>query len=338
MWLTYAGVLLLALTWNSVLATRSFSDLSTFTPPHDGQPGCGIRYEFSRSWRHNLEPENYWKCTEWQQPADLKTCPPGTRFQDSWQTCVRFSDWEWTPYSEPPTRPYEYVDECVEILLDTDDPNQGPCECPGDSTENTTIGTGTTESVDEGSSESNWTTEGVADGSTEGASTEGSWTTEDDGNGGSTEGSWTTEGGIEGTTELHWTTEDGNGASTEGSWTTEGGNQNSTESNWTTEGGNEITTSSSIPGATEETDPFGICPGADDSQHDPGTMSCYRPTCTMADWHQGILLFPSRDPSFFYQCGPGQGNIFLMPCAVGTCFSFTHQVCVNAKIWKNDCA
>ena len=96
----------------------------------------------------------------------------------------------------------------------------------------------------------------------------------------------------------------------------------------TTEGGN---------GVTDDIDLAGRCEGATDEQHNPGTMSCFRPECTLEQWLNGTL-YPTRDPNFFFQCGPGTGNLYTMPCAPGTCFSFRHQVCVHVRDWQNDCA
>lgn len=87
-------------------------------PRSDGRPGCSIRYEFRRSWRNNFVPEQYWECRQWGQPAERRYCPEGTRFADSWQTCVPYMQWQWTPYSEPPTVAGAFFNEqCVEIVM-----------------------------------------------------------------------------------------------------------------------------------------------------------------------------------------------------------------------------
>lgn len=89
---------------------------------HDGQPGCATRFEFRRLWRNNLVPEQYWECRQWQEPARVRYCPVATRFLDSWQTCVPYEQWLWTPYLEPPTRPFNAAqDECEELVLIPDE-------------------------------------------------------------------------------------------------------------------------------------------------------------------------------------------------------------------------
>lgn len=90
---------------------------------HDGQPGCFIRYEFERLWRNNFDQHAFWRCELWGVGAIRHDCPPHTSFQDSWQTCLPNDMWQWTPYSEPPTRPEEEV-------LDQCEPIESPTPCP----------------------------------------------------------------------------------------------------------------------------------------------------------------------------------------------------------------
>ena len=101
-------------------------------PPaeYNGMPGCNSRYEFRRLWRNNFIPEQYWECVSWGQPAASRNCPPATRFQDAWQTCVPYNQWEWTPYSDPPTKPCEQVNECDEWIGAPKEPEIPPWECP----------------------------------------------------------------------------------------------------------------------------------------------------------------------------------------------------------------
>uniref|UniRef100_A0A1B0CKI3 Putative mucin-2 isoform x2 biarmipes n=1 Tax=Lutzomyia longipalpis TaxID=7200 RepID=A0A1B0CKI3_LUTLO len=83
-------------------------------------------------------------------------------------------------------------------------------------------------------------------------------------------------------------------------------------------------------------DTSGICPGAEEHQYAPGDMDCQPPPCTWEQWLDGTL-YPSRNPQEFFQCGPGEGNMYVMPCGPGTCFSFTEQVCVHVVDWRNYC-
>lgn len=248
-----ALVLASALTWQADASNGP----PNISPSDDGQPGCGIRYEFRRLWRNNQIPEQFWECKTWRHPAVRRYCPPGTRFQDSWQTCVPFTVWQWTPYFDPPTRPCETVDECQEVVINPPEPED--CECPPvtpppDECECPPV---TPPCTTEDPNDTTWTPPTIP------------------------------------------TTED--------------------------------------PSSTEESNPIGICPGATDSQHDPGTMSCAAPQCTIQEWLTGTL-WPTRDPIFFYQCGPGSGNLETKTCAPGTCFSFQDQVCVHPRNWRNDCA
>lgn len=232
----------LTLAW-SLTSANVESDLdmaaiaSDLVAPHDGQPGCAIRYEFRRQWRNNFNPENFWECTRWREAATQRNCPPFTRFQESWQTCVPENQWEWTPYMEPPTRPGSgQVEECDELETDT-------CECP-DPTPPTPP---------------------------------------------------TADPPVDTTTPII-----------------------------PTEGPDD---KARLP-----------CPGASDEQNGAvGEMSCFKPECTMQQWLDGTL-YPTEDPTHFFQCGPGTGNIFRMPCGPGTCFSFRHQVCIHIRDWFPDCA
>lgn len=78
----------------------------------DGQPGCRTRYEFTRLWRHNLAPHQFWECTSFGTPAVVRECPPRTVFQDSWQTCVPEALFEWTPAYNPPSQPGDTFSPC----------------------------------------------------------------------------------------------------------------------------------------------------------------------------------------------------------------------------------
>lgn len=100
-------------------------------PQHDGQPGCQIRYEFTRRWRNNYDNSLYWECRLWSVPAEQRSCPPGTLFQDSWQTCLPAGMWEWTPYSEPPTRAGQNnEDQCEPLDTGTCPPPTTPTYPP----------------------------------------------------------------------------------------------------------------------------------------------------------------------------------------------------------------
>ena len=83
--------------------------------------------------------------------------------------------------------------------------------------------------------------------------------------------------------------------------------------------------------------PVILCPGATAEQHNPGWIACDRPTCTTEDWMSG-RLFPTEDPTLYFKCGPGTGNVFTMQCAPETCFSVQDQACVHFRKWTNDCA
>lgn len=255
-----------------VSAVYSVSSEDRYGPPnirpsHDGQPGCGIRYEFRRLWRNNFNPEVYWECVHWRNPALQRTCPSSTYFQDSWQTCVPFTQWQWTPYSEPPTRPgCEAVAECEEIVVVPEPETECPWKCPNNNQTMTTPGPD-----------------------------------------------------IQTTSEINLNVTSSSPAPNTTSIVT--------EVPTTPEGGE---------GGGTDTEGMGRCEGASDYQHNPGTMSCFRPQCTISQWQEGTL-YPTRDPTHFYQCGPGTNNLFTMPCAPGTCFSFRHQVCIHPRDWQNDC-
>ena len=232
-------VLLVALAWSSALAVENPA------PLHDGQPGCHIRFEFQRLWRNHFVPEQYWECVDWGLPARARKCPPNTLFQDAWQTCVPYTQWEWTPYMNPPTRPCEAHDQC--IGLETDGRESAEIEqCP---VEAPTVPT----------------------------------------------------------------------------------TANPTTPIW------EVpTTDEGANGEPIESVPFFICPGSTEEQHTPGPMNCVRPECTMEDWMSG-RLFPTNDPTLYFKCGPGTGNVFIMQCAPETCFSVQDQVCVHFRKWTNVC-
>lgn len=78
------------------------------------------------------------------------------------------------------------------------------------------------------------------------------------------------------------------------------------------------------------------CKGASEANSVPGIETCAAPKCTNQIVATNKLL-PHRDPTKFYQCGPGL-NYYVMPCGPGTCFSFNRQVCVHPYQWKNPCA
>lgn len=124
----------------AAVATAQFNvDRPPVLADHDGRPGCQTRYEFRRLWRNNLVPDQYWECRRWNERAEVRYCPMATRFQDSWQTCIPITQWEWTPYIEPPTRagvPSPY--ECEELIIDP------PEECNPTTTTSTVAPTGTT--------------------------------------------------------------------------------------------------------------------------------------------------------------------------------------------------
>lgn len=105
----------------------------------DGQPGCRTAYELSRLWRNNFEISLYWECTVIGRDADPRVCPPGTAFQDQWQTCVPMSTFEWTPPYDPPSRvgqPWS-VTECPPC--DTTTTTLCPPCPPEDTTTTTTV-------------------------------------------------------------------------------------------------------------------------------------------------------------------------------------------------------
>lgn len=91
----------------------------------DGQPGCRTRYEFTRLWRNNLAPHQFWECTNFGVPAAVRECPPGTFFQDSWQTCVPEALFEWTPAYNPPSQPGDIFSPCQPF-----EPEHSVTECP----------------------------------------------------------------------------------------------------------------------------------------------------------------------------------------------------------------
>lgn len=99
----------------------------------DGQPGCRSRFEFTKFFRHNINSNEFWECVRWDQPAQVRTCPPFTFFQDSWQTCVAERVFEWTPRIDPPTSALDNIQACEPVMQDvTEFP---PCpECPDCST------------------------------------------------------------------------------------------------------------------------------------------------------------------------------------------------------------
>uniref|UniRef100_A0A1B0D0Y4 Chitin-binding type-2 domain-containing protein n=1 Tax=Phlebotomus papatasi TaxID=29031 RepID=A0A1B0D0Y4_PHLPP len=320
-------------------------------PLSDGQPGCLIRYEFGRYWPNNFDRHAYWECHVWGEAAVKYECPSNMSFQDIWQQCVPDADWQQTPYSEPPTKPGDTSHDqceplnCTSPPLTTTTPHMTepstttPCQ-----TEPATTPTTTTSCQTEPSTTTTTTP----------CPTEPSTTTTPC----QTEPSTTT---TPCQTEPSTTTTP---CPTESSTTT---TPCLTESSTTTPCPTEIpttttpcqtepsTTSTATPCPTEPSltptipphhpeqtttttppNPSGNCPGAQDGQYAPGPHSCAPPPCTWDQW-QDEKLYPTRDPTKFYQCGPGVGNLYVMPCAPGTCFSFDVQGCVHVYDWKNPC-
>ncbi|XP_059622888.1 mucin-2-like [Phlebotomus argentipes] len=341
---------------------------------NDGQPGCFIRYEFTRLWRNNFDQHAFWRCERWGEGAVRHECPPFTSFQDFWQTCLPNDVWEWTPYSDPPTRPDEEI-------LDQCEPIENPTPCPTNPPITTPTPDWNTTTTDEGE----WNTTTTDGGEWNTTTTDGGeWnmTTTDSGEWNTTttdSGEWnttTTDGGEWNTTttdsgEWNTTTTDGgewNTTTTDsGEWnttTTDGGEWNTTQTpdfstspnenestpdpTTTTPGSScptcpptcptcpPETTTPSIPTPPEEGEtPKQLCPGAEPHQYVPGNHSCTAPTCTYDQWLDGTL-YPTLSPVEFYQCGP-EGYLYTMPCAPGTCFSYDHQVCVHFRDWVYQC-
>ncbi|GAB0099613.1 hypothetical protein DMENIID0001_155000 [Sergentomyia squamirostris] len=407
---------------------------------NDGQPGCFIRYEFERLWRNNFDQSAYWRCERWGEGAVRHECPPHTSFQDFWQTCLPNANWQWTPYSDPPTRPGEQeVDQCEPLENPTPCPTSSPITTPTPEWNSTTTGdwntttplpdwntttTGDWNTTTPGdwnttttgdwnttmptppvntttpewnttttgdwntttpSPEWNTTTTGDLNTTTPGdwnTTTPGDWNTTTTGDWNTTtpspEWNTTTTGDLNTTTPGDWnTTTPGDwNTTTPGDWNTttphEGNTTRTPEFSTgftTTPQDNESspppttptddtdptgptcptcppTTTTPAPCPTcppptqqpppENPNPIGICPGATDKQHAAGDKDCAPPPCTWDQWLNGTL-YPTRDPTKFFQCAPGEGNLYVMPCGPATCFSFEEQVCVHVHDWKNPC-
>lgn len=83
-------------------------------------------------------------------------------------------------------------------------------------------------------------------------------------------------------------------------------------------------------------DTSGRCEGASDEAHlVPGTMDCLPVDCSDNQYWPNTL-FPTRNPGTFFQCA-NQLNVVERPCAPGTCFDYSEQVCVHARKWVNQC-
>ncbi|XP_075167857.1 uncharacterized protein LOC142240001 [Haematobia irritans] len=70
-----------------------------------GQPGCKTLEEINKSFSHMWDPTTYWECQAQGQPAKLKRCPQSQLFSGTKGKCVHYTEWEWSEYREPPSRP-----------------------------------------------------------------------------------------------------------------------------------------------------------------------------------------------------------------------------------------
>lgn len=75
-----------------------------------------------------------------------------------------------------------------------------------------------------------------------------------------------------------------------------------------------------------------VCPGAPDSSYGKGTYDCAPPNCPQ----NGCGLHPTTDPTNFSVC-VGQNRSLDVNCDPGTCFSWTHQGCVQPTEWTDSC-
>lgn len=94
-------------------ATASSSSSLWQLSTTDGQPGCRTRYELNFLWRNNWLDNSYWECRTFGQPAVARACPPGTFFQQHWQTCVPESQYIRTPTFDPPSTPWDLTSPCT---------------------------------------------------------------------------------------------------------------------------------------------------------------------------------------------------------------------------------
>lgn len=86
---------------------------------------------------------------------------------------------------------------------------------------------------------------------------------------------------------------------------------------------------------------FADCPVVDCVQP-PADRTCPRPDCT-----QGInrqFVFPTPDPTSFYQCNPiitASGSygfeVLERPCGCNLYFSYAKQACIFPEDWTSDC-
>lgn len=74
----------------------------------------------------------------------------------------------------------------------------------------------------------------------------------------------------------------------------------------------------------------------------PADRTCPRPVCTNGTNRQ--FVFPSPDPTAFYQCSPiinANGSygweVLERACGCQTLFSYAKQACVHPREWKSDC-
>lgn len=323
--LTFTAMKCLLILLICILAMSVSGQLNNnFQPPvaaDDGRPGCATRYEFRRLWRNNLLPEQYWQCTQWQVPAQVRYCPVATRFQDAWQTCVPFKRWEWMPYFSPPTRPGDhFLEQCEEVIVElpdeckTTETTQDPATItPGHSTTPIPVTT---------------TPISTPPSTTEGTTTFSPSTTEPD----------TTVSATTGTTTI------GTPPSTTTTYSPSTPGVDTTTVSVTT----EITTIGTIPleTSTQEMTPTTStevpalifeCIGATGSQHFPGWTNCSEPPSADSC---NILTINSRvatpDPYLYLECSFLHGWIHQQ-CTDDTCFDGARSRCVAPRSWRNSC-
>lgn len=292
-WLLIFGLSLIAVT-SAQVASRPPAD-------HDGQPGCGVRYEFTRLWRDNFNSSLYWRCEQWQVPARSIRCPSATWFQDSWQTCVPFHEWQWTPYSDPPTHPGSPPnEECEELVIEQPEECIPVTTLPPPTTVETTI------DVTSPTPPIVTTPETVP-------------TTEDPCPCNPT----TTTAPITTTTPDPCPCAETTEASTQ-SPTTE----------WTTIGTIPLESSTQ-----ETTTPQAIieCAGATSAQHSPGIEKCLDPPpaadCNITSINRRLA---TRNPYVYFECSFNQGWVERR-CLGVNCFAGAWSACVNPRIWNNSC-
>lgn len=66
----------------------------------------------------------------------------------------------------------------------------------------------------------------------------------------------------------------------------------------------------------------------------PPLNGCDDPIC---ECETNTILYPNRDPYFYWVCVPGREKPTLMPCAPGTWFNYRNQTCVDPCDWENPC-